>query len=257
MEPNLQSLPLFTTQTLSRSRPEVIIPSPRMLNLNPEDFLPRKTRGCKTSNAFIIYRKIYVKILLEKELHSKMTEASRWASEAWSVERVELKDEYREFAKKVSKIYRRRAQELDASRTPPRILPSRSPPDNTNNNNNNNNIDIDININNTMNDTIENIQPNKTLVCPTQPQQILSIESFDANYQEQLQPLPNPPSYIEPLDLFIYYPPSFNPCEICNFPFECICMSPWIHNMQPTFDSTFLQDINDDEFNLNMDDFSM
>src|SRR2546421_12947731 len=106
MELDSQSLSLFSSKTLLRSRPEVLVSSPRTLDLNPNDFMPRKSRGCKTSNAFMIYRTIYGKILSKKGLPSKMTEVSRWASQAWKVESDEIKNEYKEFAKKVGKIYR-------------------------------------------------------------------------------------------------------------------------------------------------------
>ena len=113
---NSQSLSIFSS---IRSRPNVFVLSPRKLNLNPDDFMPRKSRGCKTSNAFMIYRTIYGKILSQKGLPSKMTEVSRWASESWSAESEELKNEYRDFAKKVSEIYHERARTLL-----PRILPT-------------------------------------------------------------------------------------------------------------------------------------
>src|SRR5688572_21695108 len=101
---------LLYSQTIVRSRPEIRISSLHKLNLIPDDFMPRKSRGCKTSNAFMIYRSIYSKTLSQKGLLSKMTEVSRWASESWSAESEELKNEYREFAKKVSKIYHETSQ---------------------------------------------------------------------------------------------------------------------------------------------------
>src|SRR5436190_5840871 len=101
-----------------RSRPEVFVSSPRLLNLNPHDFMPRKARGCKTSNAFMIYRTIYTKTLSKKGLPSKMTEVSRWASESWYAESEDLKNEYREFAKKVSEIYHENARKLVVSILP-------------------------------------------------------------------------------------------------------------------------------------------
>ncbi|GBC06477.1 hypothetical protein RclHR1_06870008 [Rhizophagus clarus] len=124
--------------TLVRSRPIVSVSSPYLLN--PNHFLPKKSRGCKTSNAFMIYRKVYSRMLMIKGLPSKMTEVSRWASEAWKFEREELKNEYREFAKKVREIYRERSQMLGVPRVPlairpgiPNIsVPVREQPDNCN-----------------------------------------------------------------------------------------------------------------------------
>ncbi|CAI2178152.1 10511_t:CDS:1 [Funneliformis geosporum] len=241
MESNSQSLN-------DRSRPKIIVPSPRMSNLNPEDFMPRKSRGCKPSNAFIIYRKIYVKTLLAEELHYKMTEASRWASESWSIEREELKDEYREFAKKVSKIYRKKAQDLDSSRVLPTILPSqpiRSP-------------------NTTSNTIIENDSPqytndspqytNQTLTYNTETQQ----QSFDAYYQEQQSSLPLSLFYETPIvrhDIYFTFP--FTQCEVCNFPFECICLGVGGNDDNRTQDVPAYnwQGIYDGNIDMNMEDF--
>ncbi|RIA87876.1 hypothetical protein C1645_827150 [Glomus cerebriforme] len=122
---NPHSLPLFTSQPFMRPRPKVTISSPRKMNLNPDDFMPKKSRGCKTSNAFLIYRTIYSKTLSQKGLPSKMTEVSRWASESWNNEREELKAEYREFAKEVSEIYQKNAETV-IPRVLPAILPIRS-----------------------------------------------------------------------------------------------------------------------------------
>ncbi|PKY24864.1 hypothetical protein RhiirB3_413447 [Rhizophagus irregularis] len=109
-------------QTLVRERPKVSISSPRMLMLNPNHFLPRRSGRSKTSNAFMIYRKVYNKVLMINGLPSKMTEVSRWASEAWKFEKEELKNEYRDFAKRVKEVYRERSQILEGPRT---ILPIR------------------------------------------------------------------------------------------------------------------------------------
>ncbi|RGB40107.1 hypothetical protein C1646_426273 [Rhizophagus diaphanus] len=109
-------------QTLVRERPKVSVSSPRMLMLNPNHFLPRRSGRCKTSNAFMIYRKVYSKMLMINGLPSKMTEVSRWASEAWKFEKEELKNEYRDFAKRVKEVYRERSQILEVPRA---ILPIR------------------------------------------------------------------------------------------------------------------------------------
>src|SRR3954447_2427333 len=121
-----EPFPLCSYQTFMRSRPDIIILSPSTLKLIPDDFMPRKSKGCKTSNAFMIYRSIYNKTLSQKGFPSKMTEVSRWASESWSAESEELKGEYREFAKKVSKIYHENSQPL-APRVLPTILPVQPP----------------------------------------------------------------------------------------------------------------------------------
>ncbi|GBB84396.1 hypothetical protein RclHR1_00110029 [Rhizophagus clarus] len=123
---NSHSLPIFSSQNYKLSRPEVFISSPRTLNLNPDDFMPKKSKGVKTSNAFLIYRTIYSKTLTQKGYPSKMTEVSRWASESWNRESEELKNEYKEFAKKVSQIYHKNA-ELLVPRILPTILPIQPP----------------------------------------------------------------------------------------------------------------------------------
>ncbi|CAG8646890.1 17040_t:CDS:1 [Funneliformis caledonium] len=212
-----------------------------MLNLNPEDFMPRKSRGCKPSNAFIIYRKIYVKTLLAEELHYKMTEASRWASESWSIEREELKDEYREFAKKVSKIYRKRAQDLDASRVPPTILPLQ--PNRSSN-------DITATSDNII-ESDPSQYPNQTLPYPMETPKL----SFDAPYQEQPPILPS--FHETPLIRHdIYFTSPFTQCEVCNFPFECICTGAE-GNDDTTQDVPAYnwQGIYDGNIDMNMDDF--
>ncbi|CAJ0826581.1 7897_t:CDS:2 [Entrophospora sp. SA101] len=40
-----------------------------------------------------------------------MTEVSRWASESWGSENDEIKEEFKEFAKKVASIYRQKVKE--------------------------------------------------------------------------------------------------------------------------------------------------
>ncbi|CAG8541766.1 5725_t:CDS:2 [Diversispora eburnea] len=83
-------------------RPFIIIPSPFEFDIL--EFLPRKRVGCKTSNAFMIYRKIYVKTLLKQQLHYKMTDASNWASKAWKEEPEHVKIQFQEYAKNLKEF---------------------------------------------------------------------------------------------------------------------------------------------------------
>ncbi|CAJ0855280.1 3515_t:CDS:2 [Entrophospora sp. SA101] len=45
-----------------------------------------------------------------------MTEVSRWASESWGSENDEIKEEFKEFAKKVASIYRQKVKEALTTR---------------------------------------------------------------------------------------------------------------------------------------------
>ncbi|CAG8448946.1 13607_t:CDS:2 [Cetraspora pellucida] len=99
----------MTPRTVILTRPPIKVPSPFEFNIS--EFLPRKSIGCKTSNAFMIYRKVYVKTLLRHELHSKMTEASCWAAKSWNEESIEVKNDFKRFAKKLKEIYRHKSKE--------------------------------------------------------------------------------------------------------------------------------------------------
>ncbi|CAG8713802.1 12200_t:CDS:1, partial [Acaulospora morrowiae] len=94
----------------STCRPYVKVPSPFYFNIS--EFLPRKSVGCKTSNAFMIYRKMYVKVLLDQKLHYKMTEASNWAAKAWNEESLKVKSEFRRYAQHLKDFYKQREAEL-------------------------------------------------------------------------------------------------------------------------------------------------
>ncbi|RHZ83199.1 hypothetical protein Glove_99g67 [Diversispora epigaea] len=98
----------MTTFSTKDDRPFIIIPSP--FEFDVLEFLPRKRVGCKTSNAFMIYRKIYVKALLKQQLHYKMTDASNWASKAWKEEPEHVKVQFQEYARNLKEIYNQRAQ---------------------------------------------------------------------------------------------------------------------------------------------------
>ncbi|CAG8492861.1 1358_t:CDS:1 [Paraglomus occultum] len=79
------------------------LPSPS--DLPVESFLPKKRGRSRTSNAFMIYRKLYFKALAERGCRSKMIDVSRWASAAWAKERIEVKMEFNQFANKLEDVY--------------------------------------------------------------------------------------------------------------------------------------------------------
>ncbi|RIA98895.1 hypothetical protein C1645_748695 [Glomus cerebriforme] len=165
--------------------------------------MPKKSRGCKTSNAFLIYRTIYCKTLSQKGISSKMTEVSRWASESWNNEREELKSEYREFAKKVSKIYQSSTETFI-----PRVLPTIKPTQPT--------------------ESYHNIMSNnKTPNITSQCQNMNFIQQQQPlDCQGQFQILPN-------LSTFNLVPliPQFRPCEICcNIRTEILSNSAFHYN---------------------------
>ncbi|CAG8757354.1 6625_t:CDS:1, partial [Dentiscutata erythropus] len=105
----------MTPRTVILSRPFIKVPSPFEFNIS--EFLPRKSIGCKTSNAFMIYRKVYVKTLLRLKLHSKMTNASCWAADSWKEESTEVKNDFKKFAKKLKEIYRNKSKEVETRKS--------------------------------------------------------------------------------------------------------------------------------------------
>ncbi|PKK71489.1 hypothetical protein RhiirC2_849133 [Rhizophagus irregularis] len=216
----LNSHSIFPSQHYMRSRPEIFISSPRILNLNPDDFMPKKSRGCKTSNAFLIYRTIYSRMLTQKGFPSKMTEVSRWASDSWNDESEELKNEFREFAKKVSQIYQKNV-ELLAPRILPTILPIQP---------------------------IQNVALNNKIPDMSLQQWQNHMTFIQQQQMEQFQLLPNfLPLYFEP-----HYPlnPQFKPCEDIRTEVSYASI--------PPYDPSHLQidednEDNEDKNNTNMD----
>ncbi|CAG8535641.1 241_t:CDS:1 [Paraglomus brasilianum] len=89
------------------------LPSPS--DLPVESFLPKKRGRSRTSNAFMIYRKLYFKALAERGCKSKMIDVSRWASAAWAKERVEVKMEFNQFANRLENLYHERLRNAELS----------------------------------------------------------------------------------------------------------------------------------------------
>ncbi|CAG8492853.1 1357_t:CDS:1 [Paraglomus occultum] len=90
--------------------PKITVPLPS--NLNPKDYLPKKIAGSKSCNAFMIYRKVFVNELIARQLRFKMVEVSRWVSAQWKKEDEDIKNAYRQFARKVDKMYREKSESI-------------------------------------------------------------------------------------------------------------------------------------------------
>ncbi|CAI2169034.1 98_t:CDS:1 [Funneliformis geosporum] len=82
--------------------PEISIPDPR--TLDPTEFLP-KPNSRKSCNGFMIYRKVYQKLLNANSQKFKMTLISRWASALWLKENEKLKDDYQQFASMIARFH--------------------------------------------------------------------------------------------------------------------------------------------------------
>ncbi|CAG8464819.1 5211_t:CDS:1 [Funneliformis mosseae] len=124
---------VFSPKQTFPPEPYVEVPPPILLNI--EEFMPKKPGGKKTSNAFIIYRTVFAKILTGKDFQNKMTDVSKWASISWKNEKADVKTAYKRFAKEIQTTHKKRSQEamksrnrrLVAASTPRRVNPSISP----------------------------------------------------------------------------------------------------------------------------------
>jgi hypothetical protein len=115
-----KSKQVFSPPKQASSEPYVKVPLPILLDI--EEFMPKKTGGNKTSNAFIIYRTVFAKVLIKDEYQSKMTDVSKWASISWKNEKAEVKTAYRKFAKEIQLIHKKRSQEALISRNNRRLV---------------------------------------------------------------------------------------------------------------------------------------
>ncbi|CAG8503473.1 5025_t:CDS:1 [Cetraspora pellucida] len=95
------------TRRIISPPPNLILPFPPQIN--PEDLMNCKTRKLpsKPPNAFFIYRKVYTKELIKRNLRFKMTDVSPWVSISWKREPEEVKNKYKEIAKDVRKLYKK------------------------------------------------------------------------------------------------------------------------------------------------------
>ncbi|CAG8658186.1 979_t:CDS:1, partial [Racocetra fulgida] len=77
--------------------------------INIDDLVTSKPNGdkpSKSSNAFIIYRKVYVKELHSRGVNLQMTQISPMVSESWKQEPEIVKQEYKKLAEAAKKRYK-------------------------------------------------------------------------------------------------------------------------------------------------------
>jgi hypothetical protein len=92
---------VFSPKQTFPPKPYVEVPWPNYLDI--EEFMPKKSYN-KTSNAFIIYRTVFAKVLMEKDYQNKMVDVSRWAATSWRNEKSEVIIAYKKFAKEIQSI---------------------------------------------------------------------------------------------------------------------------------------------------------
>ncbi|CAG8549873.1 9384_t:CDS:2 [Diversispora eburnea] len=86
--------------------PELTLPFPP--EINPEELMANTRKlPSKPPNAFFIYRKVYTKALVAKNMRFKMTDVSPWVSSSWKLEPEEVKTKYKEIARNVRQIYKK------------------------------------------------------------------------------------------------------------------------------------------------------
>ncbi|RIA85214.1 hypothetical protein C1645_879445 [Glomus cerebriforme] len=105
---------VFSPKQTFPPEPYVKVPPPILLDI--EEFMPKKSGGSKTSNAFIIYRTVFAKVLIGKDFQSKMTDVSKWAAISWKNEKSDIKTAYKKFAKEIQLIHKKRSQDALISR---------------------------------------------------------------------------------------------------------------------------------------------
>ncbi|GBB93680.1 hypothetical protein RclHR1_02210015 [Rhizophagus clarus] len=113
---------IFSPKQSFPPKPYVEVPLPICLDM--EEFMPKKSGGCKTSNAFIIYRTVFAKVLMRKDYQSKMTDVSKWAASSWKNEKDEIVTAYKKFAKEIQSTYKKRSQDSLINRNRRLIAPT-------------------------------------------------------------------------------------------------------------------------------------
>ncbi|CAG8664837.1 19027_t:CDS:1 [Dentiscutata erythropus] len=100
--------------SVDQQRRRIISPPPNMDLPFPPQIVPEDLMNCKTRklpskppNAFFIYRKVYTKELIKRNLRFKMTDVSPWVSISWKREPEDVKNKYKEIAKEVRKLYKK------------------------------------------------------------------------------------------------------------------------------------------------------
>ncbi|CAG8595600.1 6296_t:CDS:1 [Cetraspora pellucida] len=100
-----------TTSGLTQDSPQqsLFIKPPFPPSINIDDLVTSKPNGdkpSKSSNAFIIYRKVYVKELHSRGVNLQMTQISPMVSESWKQEPEIVKQEYKKLAEAAKKRYK-------------------------------------------------------------------------------------------------------------------------------------------------------
>ncbi|CAG8731955.1 10300_t:CDS:1 [Dentiscutata erythropus] len=91
------------------SQQSLFIKPPFPPTINIDDLVTSKPNGdkpSKSSNAFIIYRKVYVKELHSRGVNLQMTQISPMVSESWKQEPEIVKQEYKKLAEAAKKRYK-------------------------------------------------------------------------------------------------------------------------------------------------------
>ncbi|CAG8609682.1 2720_t:CDS:2 [Rhizophagus irregularis] len=107
---NMTSSSVETSPVLNQDpSPMVLIKPPFPPTINIDDLVTSKPNGdkpSKSSNAFIIYRKAYVKELHSRGINLQMTQISPMVSESWKQEPDSVKAEYKRLAEAAKKRYK-------------------------------------------------------------------------------------------------------------------------------------------------------
>ncbi|RGB36985.1 hypothetical protein C1646_757476 [Rhizophagus diaphanus] len=118
---------VFSPKQSFPPKPYVEVPLPKHLNI--EEYMPKKFGGKKTSNAFIIYRTVFAKVLMNLDYQNKMTDVSKWAAESWKSEKAELITAYKDFANEIQSTHRKRSQDTNTNRNR-RLIAATTPREN-------------------------------------------------------------------------------------------------------------------------------
>ncbi|RIA96224.1 hypothetical protein C1645_872196 [Glomus cerebriforme] len=107
---NMTSSSVETSPVLNQDpSPVVLIKPPFPPTINIDDLVTSKPNGdkpSKSSNAFIIYRKAYVKELHSRGINLQMTQISPMVSESWKQEPENVKAEYKRLAEAAKRRYK-------------------------------------------------------------------------------------------------------------------------------------------------------
>ncbi|CAI2168530.1 9613_t:CDS:2 [Funneliformis geosporum] len=114
---NMTSSSVEASPNIAQDPPMVLIKPPFPPTINIDDLVTSKPNGdkpSKSSNAFIIYRKAYVKELHSRGINLQMTQISPMVSESWKQEPENVKAEYKRLAEAAKKRYK----EINLTPTP-------------------------------------------------------------------------------------------------------------------------------------------